>query len=316
MTRYSISQDAGLSTEVIKQAQQAQRKKVALNLVNSILTFILYIIITIVFVTPFIYLLGNSFRVNSQSIWGNLFPVSWKSFIPYDGVTLKNYIQALGLDVVSQGFGMNMSRALWISLASATCVIISSLVFNTCAAYFFARLKFPHKNILLVYVLATMMIPQQVVIVPLFLVVRSLGIINTFWALVVPWYSSPFIVFLLTQYFATLPYELDEAAIMDGANLLQILYMVVVPNSLPGLLTVSLLEFQFIWNEFYWPLVAVTNRELQPVQVHIAAQFTERDPQWGRVFSAMVLASAPIIIIFMMAQKYFFQSTAISGIKG
>ena len=309
MTRYSIPQDVGLSAEVIKQAQQAQRKKAIVNIVNLFFTFIIYIIITIVFVTPFIYLLGNSFRVNSQSIWGNLFPVSWKSFIPYDGVTLKNYIQALGLDVVSQGFGMNMSRALWISLASATCVIISSLVFNTCAAYFFARLKFPRKNILLVYVLATMMIPQQVVIVPLFLVVRSLGIINTFWALVVPWYSSPFIVFLLTQYFATLPYELDEAAIMDGANLLQILYMVVVPNSLPGLLTVSLLEFQFIWNEFYWPLVAVTNRELQPVQVHIAAQFTERDPQWGRVFSAMVLASAPIIIIFMMAQKYFFQST-------
>jgi ABC-type glycerol-3-phosphate transport system permease component len=316
MTRYSIPQDVGLSAEAIKQAQQAQRKKAIVNIVNLFFTFIIYIIITIVFVTPFIYLLGNSFRVNSQSIWGNLFPVSWKSFIPYDGVTLKNYIQALGLDVVSQGFGMNMSRALWISLASATCVIISSLVFNTCAAYFFARLKFPRKNILLVYVLATMMIPQQVVIVPLFLVVRSLGIINTFWALVVPWYSSPFIVFLLTQYFATLPYELDEAAIMDGANLLQILYMVVVPNSLPGLLTVSLLEFQFIWNEFYWPLVAVTNRELQPVQVHIAAQFTERDPQWGRVFSAMVLASAPIIIIFMMAQKYFFQSTAISGIKG
>jgi len=316
MTRYSISQDTRLSADVIKHAKQAQRKKIVINILSSMVTFIIYIVITIVFVTPFIYLLGNSFRVNSQSIWGNLFPVSWKSFIPYDGVTLKNYIQALGLDVVSRGFGMNMSRALWISLASATCVIISSLIFNTCAAYFFARLKFPRKNILLVYVLATMMIPQQVVIVPLFLVVRSLGIINTFWALVIPWYSSPFIVFLLTQYFATLPYELDEAAIMDGANLLQILYLIVVPNSLPGLLTVSLLEFQFIWNEFYWPLVAVTNRELQPVQVHIAAQFTERDPQWGRVFSAMVLASAPIILIFMMAQKYFFQSTAISGIKG
>ena len=116
MTRYSIPQDFGLSAEVIKQAQQAQRKKAIVNIVNLFFTFIIYIIITIVFVTPFIYLLGNSFRVNSQSIWGNLFPVSWKSFIPYDGVTLKNYIQALGLDVVSQGFGMNMSRALWMSL--------------------------------------------------------------------------------------------------------------------------------------------------------------------------------------------------------
>ena len=211
---------------------------------------------------------------------------------------------------------MNMSRALWISFASSTCVIILSLIFNTSAAYFFARLKFPRKNILLVFVLATMMIPQQVVIVPLFMVVRALGVINTFWALVVPWYASPFIVFLLIQYFATLPYELDEAAIMDGANYLQILWRVVIPNSLPGLLTVTLLEFQFIWNEFYWPLIAVSNSELQPVQVHIAAQFTERDPQWGRVFAAMVLASAPVIILFMMAQRYFFESAAMSGIKG
>jgi ABC-type glycerol-3-phosphate transport system permease component len=284
--------------------------------IKTILTIFLYAIIVFIFVTPFLYLLGNSFRINSQSIWGNLYPVSWKSFIPYDGVTLFNYVQALGLDVVSKGFGMNMSRALWISFASSTCVIILSLIFNTSAAYFFARLKFPRKNILLVFVLATMMIPQQVVIVPLFMVVRALGVINTFWALVIPWYASPFIVFLLIQYFATLPYELDEAAIVDGANYMQILWRVVIPNSLPGLLTVTLLEFQFIWNEFYWPLIAVTNSELQPVQVHIASQFTERDPQWGRVFAAMVLASAPVILLFMMAQRYFFESAAMSGIKG
>jgi multiple sugar transport system permease protein len=211
---------------------------------------------------------------------------------------------------------MNMSRALWISFASAVTVIGFSLVFNVGAAYFFGRLRFPRKNLILIYVLATMMIPQQVVIVPLFFVVRSLGIINTFWALVVPWYASPFIVFALTQFFADLPYELDEAAIMDGANLWQILWKIIIPNALPGLLTVTLLEFQFIWNEFYWPLVSVSNVELHPVQVHIAAQFTERDPQWGRVFAAMVLASAPVIILFMVAQRYFFESAAISGIKG
>lgn len=316
MATVQATHDTQSNELLVRQRRQAHQKKAARSTVNWIFTILIYIVLTIVFVMPFVYLLGNSFRINSQSIWGNLYPISWKSFIPYDGVTLFNYVQALGLDVVSRGFGMNMSRALWISFASATCVIASSLIFNTCAAYFFARLKFPHKNLLLIYVLATMMIPQQVVIVPLFLVVDALGIINTFWSLVVPWYASPFIVFLLIQYLAELPYELDEAATMDGANLLQILYHVIVPNSLPGLLTVTLLEFQFIWNEFYWPLVAVTNRELQPVQVHIAAQFTERDPQWGRVFAAMVLASAPVIIIFMMAQKYFFQSTALSGIKG
>jgi len=299
-----------------KRAERDKVIKFIKDAIITLMTWVVYLIIAFVFVTPFLYLLGNSFRINSQSIWGNLYPVSWKSFIPFDGVTLFNYIQALGLDVVSKGFGMNMSRALFISFASAASVIALSLVFNTGAAYFFGRLKFPRKNLLLIFVLATMMIPQQVVIVPLFFVVRSLGIINTFWALVVPWYASPFIVFALTQFFAELPYELDEAATMDGANLWQILWKVIIPNALPGLLTVALLEFQFIWNEFYWPLVSVTNRELHPVQVHIAAQFTERDPQWGRVFAAMVLASAPVIILFMAAQRYFYESAAISGIKG
>jgi ABC-type glycerol-3-phosphate transport system permease component len=191
-----------------------------------------------------------------------------------------------------------------------------SLIFNTGAAYFFARLRFPRKNLFLVYVVATMMIPQQVVIVPLYLVVNQLGLINTFWALVLPWYASPFIVFALTQFFADLPYELDEAAIMDGANYWQILWRIVIPNSLPGLLTVSLLEFQFIWNEFYWPLIAISSKSLYPVQVAIAFQFTERSPEWGRVFAAMVLASLPIIILFMFLQRYFYESVAISGIKG
>jgi ABC-type glycerol-3-phosphate transport system permease component len=160
------------------------------------------------------------------------------------------------------------------------------------------------------------MIPQQVVLVPLYLVVKQIGVINTFWAMVVPWYSSPFIVFLLTQYFSDLPYELDEAAIMDGANYFQILWKIVIPNTLPGLLTVSLLEFQFIWNEFYWPLIAIQEQKLYPIQVAIATQFTERDPQWGRVFAAMVIASLPIIILFMALQRYFYESVALSGIKG
>jgi len=155
-----------------------------------------------------------------------------------------------------------------------------------------------------------------VVIVPLFLVVNQLGLINTFWAMVVPWYASPFIVFALIGFFAELPYELDEAAILDGANLFQILTRVIVPNAIPGLITVSILEFQFIWNEFFWPLVAVSNKSLQPVQVAIANQFTDRDPQWGRVFAAMVLASAPIVILFIFTQRYFYRSVAISGVKG
>jgi len=296
-------------------AKVLHRKAVLRKVTRAILTVILYLIIVIVFLTPLVYVVGNSVR-NSQAIWNNAYPISWKTFIPYEGLIFGNYADTLGLTGEGQYLGMDISQNLLISLSSAIVVVSSSLIFNTAAAYFFGRLKFPGKKYLLVYVLATMMIPQQVVIIPLYLVVQQLGLINTFWALVVPWYASPFIVFLLTQFMSDLPYEFDEAAIIDGANQWQILWKVVIPNVIPGLITVSLMEFQFIWNEFYWPLIAISDRNLFPVQVAVASQFTESGPNWGVVFAAMVLASAPVIILFLLMQRYFFESTAMSGIKG
>jgi|GEM_PF-77708 len=312
-TQVQTETKTGLSIQA--QAVRDRRAALLRRWGGTIMTWVIYAVIAFVFVTPLAWVVGNSFRT-SQSIFFNIYPVSWKTFIPYDQFSLNNYFQALGVGTVAQGMGFNLDRALFISLSSATAVVICSLIFNTGAAYFFGRLHFPHKNLLLIYVIVTMMIPQQVVIVPLFLVVNQLGLTNTFWALVVPWYASPFIVFALTQFFAEVPPELDEAATIDGANLFQILTQVVIPNSVPGLLTVALLEFQFIWNEFYWPLVAINKQDLMPVQVAIATQFTERDPNWGRVFAAMVIASLPIILLFMLLQRYFYESAALSGLKG
>ncbi len=312
-TQVQTETKTGLSIQA--QAVRDRRAALLRRWGGTIMTWVIYAVVAFVFVTPMAWVVGNSFRT-SQSIFFNIYPVSWKTFIPYDQFSLNNYFQALGVGTVAQGMGFNLDRALFISLSSAIAVVICSLIFNTGAAYFFGRLRFPHKNLLLIYVIVTMMIPQQVVIVPLFLVVNQLGLTNTFWALVVPWYASPFIVFALTQFFAEVPPELDEAATIDGANLFQILTQVVIPNSVPGLLTVALLEFQFIWNEFYWPLVAINKQDLMPVQVAIATQFTERDPNWGRVFAAMVIASLPIILLFMLLQRYFYESAALSGLKG
>ncbi|HEY59159.1 MAG TPA: carbohydrate ABC transporter permease [Anaerolineae bacterium] len=282
---------------------------------DALLTIIIYVIIVIVFVLPLVYILGNSVR-DSKGIWDNAYPATWKTFIPNKRITLNNYEMALGIDPIGKTLGMDISHNLWISLASSCCVVSSSLVFNTAAAYFFGRLKFPGKKYLLIYVMATMMIPQQVVIVPLYLVAEKLNIINTFWALIVPWYASPFVVFLLTQFMSDIPREYDEAAIIDGANYWQILLKVIIPNIIPGLMTVSLMEFQFIWNEFYWPMIAVNNKNLYPIQVAIASQFTESAPSWGIVFSGMLLASAPIILLFLFLQRYFFESVAMTGLKG
>ncbi len=301
--------------EIHKKELKSKRTARFRKITNTVFTVIVLILIVIVFFLPFLWALGSSFRPSTY-IWSNVFPVSWKTFIPGKEFTLEGYRDALGISVIGSSRGMNLARSLIVSGGTAICVVCLSLLFNTCAAYFFGRLKFPGKKYLMAFVLVTMMIPQQVVIVPLFMVVKELGLYDTFWAMVVPWYASPFIVFSLSQFLSELPYELDEAAIMDGANLWQILWRVVVPNSLPGLITVSLLEFQFIWNGFYWPLIAVASRNLQPVQVAIAMQFSENEANWGRVFSAIVLASLPVIVLFLALQRYYFEDVALTGIKG
>ena len=298
-----------------KDQHLGRTEKIIKKIADVIFTSAVYALIFLVFALPLLYVLANSVRANTM-IWEHAYPVSWKTFIPYEGIIFDNFAQTLGIGVKGEGLGMDISRNLLISLVTAIFVVCLSLIFNTGAAYFFGRLKFPGKKYLLVYVLATMMIPQQVVAIPLYFVAEKFHLINTFWALVIPWYASPFVVFLLTQFMSDLPVDYDEAAKIDGANLWQILWQIILPNVIPGLLTVSIMEFQFIWNEFYWPLIAISNKNLYPVQVAIASQFGERTPDWGVVFAAMVLASGPIIILFLFLQKYFFESVAQSGIKG
>jgi ABC-type glycerol-3-phosphate transport system permease component len=285
------------------------------KVLETAITWIIYFVIAFVFLLPMVYVLGNSVR-DSQQIWENAYPASWKTFIPYEGITLENFETALGIGAIAKGQGMQIGQNLWISFASSICVVGLSLIFNTSAAYFFARLRFPGKSLLLVFVIATMMIPRQVVMVPLYIVVDALGIINSFPALIVPWYASPLIIFLLIQFMSDLPYEYDEAAIIEGANYWQILWRIVIPNVIPGLLTISLIEFQYIWNEFYWPLIAINDSKLYPVQVAVASLFTETSPNWGIVFAAMVLASGPVILLFFFLQRFFYESVAMSGVKG
>jgi ABC-type glycerol-3-phosphate transport system permease component len=147
-------------------------------------------------------------------------------------------------------------------------------------------------------------------------VVRNLDLQNTYWAMIVPWFASPFVIFALIQYFRDIPYELDEAALLDGASYFRIMRDVIVPLAIPGLVTISLLEFQFIWNLFYWPLISVQSNDIQVLQVAIASQTTQEGTFWGRTFAGSALASVPVIIIFLALQRYYIRGVAATGIKG
>jgi multiple sugar transport system permease protein/putative chitobiose transport system permease protein len=291
-----------------------RRGKQARKASSTMLRWVAYLVLVVIFLTPFVWMILGSLRLERE-IFANLFPFTWRTFVPIEW-TIENYVDVLGISEDGQRFGFNFGRNLLNSFLVSAAVVASSLVFNTMAAYFFARLPFPHKNVLLVYVIATMLVPFQVTIVPLYIVVRELGIQNSYWAMILPWFASPFVIFALIQFFKEIPVELDEAAIVDGASYPQILRHVIVPNSVPGLITMALLEFQFIWNLFFWPLIAVNANEIQVIQVAISAQTTQTQVFWGRTFAGAALASVPVILLFIVLQRYYVAGVAQTGVKG
>jgi multiple sugar transport system permease protein len=280
----------------------------------AVLRVVLYAILILIFLVPFIWMIFGSVRRESE-IFQHLYPFGWHTFFPIEW-TLEHYRDILGLSDAGRRSGLNFGRNLANTLIVSTAVVISSLVFNTMGAYFFARLKFPKKNWLLAFVLITLFVPFEVTMVPLYIVVRNLHLQNSYWAMIVPWFASPFVIFALIQYFRDIPYDLDEAALLDGASYLHILRTIIVPLAIPGLVTVSLLEFQFIWNLFYWPLIAVQSNDLQVLQVAISAQTTQQQTYWGRTFAGSALASVPVILIFLALQRYYVRGVASTGVKG
>ena len=285
-----------------------------LKRVWPVIEFILYIIIILIFIIPFLWMFFGSLRHEAE-IFANLYPFSWKTIFPVQW-TLKNYLDIFGLSAEGQRFGLQFQRFLFNSAFVSVAVVACSLVFNTMGAYFFARLDFPFKNALLIFVIATMLVPFQATIVPLYIVVSSMNLHDSYAGLILPWYASPFVIFALMQFMKEIPKDLDEAAIIDGAGYFGILRHIIVPLTIPGIITMALLEFQFIWDLFYWPLIVISSPKLQMIQVAIATQTTQNETFWGRTFAGSVLASLPVIILFLALQKYYVQGIAITGVKG
>lgn len=275
--------------------------------------WVLYVVLLVLFLLPFIWMFLGAVR-NESEIIGLMFPLSINTLVPVQW-TFDSFLAIYGISEDGRAGNYQFHKGLLNSGLTAGAVVLLSLIFNTMAAYFFARLPFPGKRYLLAYVIATFMIPADITIVPLYIVANFFGMLNTYWALIVPFYASPFIVFLLMQFMTSLPRELDEAALVDGANYWQILWLIVFPNTLPALTTAALIEFQFIWNNFFWPLVSTGDQSLQVIQVMIATQFTDRTIYWGRVFAGMVSAVLPVLILFLFCQRFYFRGAVLSGMK-
>lgn len=202
------------------------------------------------------------------------------------------------------------------SIIVSTTVTVAQIVTCATAAYAFARLRFRGKGVLFAVVIGSLMIPIQVTIVPLFLVMSKLGLTNTLWSLILPGIFSGFGIFLLRQHFMALPYELEEAAKLDGAGHFRTFARVILPLSGPSIATLGILCFTYWWNDLLLPLVMISDTERQTLPVGLvllAGRFSTGS--LGTIAAGIAMAIVPVLIVFLAAQRYIVQSIASSGLK-
>lgn len=203
-------------------------------------------------------------------------------------------------------------NSLMISLtATAGILLLDSL-----AAFSFAKKEFPGRDFIFWVMIGTMTIPGQVLLVPLFMVARELGIVNTPWAILLPQLSMVFGVFLLRQFMMTVPSELMEAARIDGASELGIYGRIMVPLAKPGLATLGILTFTSSWNSFLWPLIAVQKGDWYTLPVGLKTLQDQNLVNYGLLMSGAAIAAIPMIIVFLVFQQYFVKGLTLGGVKG
>jgi multiple sugar transport system permease protein len=225
---------------------------------------------------------------------------------PFD---FKNYPDAMNFEP----FFHYMLNTVFYGVMSVIGTILSSSV----VAYGFARIKWPERNFLFILMLATLMLPFQVTMIPLFILFKTLGWVGSFAPLIVPtFFGSAFNIFLLRQFFMTIPTSLSEAAYMDGASEFTIFWRIILPLAKPALATVALFQFIYAWNDFLGPLIYLNGQSLYTISLGLETYVSSYGTQWGLLMAAATVATLPIVVLFFLAQKTFIQGISITGLKG
>ena len=206
-----------------------------------------------------------------------------------------------------------------IAFANSTIVALSvtgfQIITAALAGYALARLEFKGKQIILLLILATLVIPFQLLVIPIFIILKWSHLINSYWSLILPSAANGFGIFLMRQYFINVPVELEEAAAIDGANRLQILTRIMLPLSRPAIITLFLFTFIGEWNDLFKPLVFTTRPELRTVQLALSEFQEQFTSDWSLLMAAVVIATIPVLILFLIGQKQFIQGIGSTGIK-
>ena len=283
------------------QAIAIKKKKSTSAIVRKVLLYVLLIIIGIIMVVPFLWMISTSLKEQYDTV---KIPPVWIPNPP----RWQNYVDLFTQQPMLQ-FMLNTIKIVFF-------VVLGQLFFSSLAAYSFARIKFKGRTVMFFFYIPTLMVPGQVTMIPTYLMFAKVGLVDNHIVLILPAFFSAFGVFLLRQFFMSLPKELEEAAEIDGCNPFTTYYRIMLPLIVPAMLTLGVFTLMNTWNDYMGPLIYLTTPEKYTMTLGIAYFKGVYTTQWNLVMAGSVLSVIPILVAYLCAQKYFVEGIAFSGVKG
>lgn len=292
----------------------AQRKSSPRTVAKRVIWYAAVILVSVITITPLVWTIATSLKPAGEALSSSL------SLIPQNP-TLNNYLQALT--------DFPFPRYFFNSLVLAVAGAVTNMFFGGMAGYALAKLKFRGRVAIFYVFLSSIMIPSIVTMIPSFLVLRyfplaggndlfgqgGTGFINSYWAVIIPGAAGAFAIFFMKQFFESLPDELGEAARIDGASEFRIFIQVYMPLAKAGFAVLGILTFQAGWNSFLWPLIVLNSPDMLTIQVGLAAFVNDHDTNYGPLMAGTVIASLPVLLVFVFAQRYIIEGVAQFGNK-
>ncbi len=273
------------------------------KILGRVLIYAMMLLVAIIIIIPIVWMFSTSFKIKSQLFTQQIYWIP-KVF------TLENYTKIL--NNASTPIGRWFMNTLFVSTVSTVLV----LIVDSLAAYAYARLDFPGRNVLFTLLLATLFLPGVMFLVPNFVTVTQLGMLNHFSAIIVPSLAGVFGVFFMRQFYQTIPHELEEAAYIDGANIFQTFLQVILPLTKSALATLAVITFLGVWNDFLWALLVLKDRAIQTLQPGLRTLQGAYTSEYGLMMAGAAIVAVPVLLLYLFLQRYVVQSVATSGLKG
>lgn len=270
------------------------------TLIRRIFVHLLLLLGLAITLAPFIWMISTSFK-SSESVF--TFPPQW---IP-EHPTLGQY-RALFREVNFLQFFKN-------SVIVAFGITLFSLFLNSLGGFAFAKYKFPGREKIFALLLATLMVPAQITMIPVFLMLKTIGLINSYWGLIIPAGASAFGIFLMRQFITTIPNDLIESARIDGCSEFRIYWTIILPLCKPVVAALGIFTFMGSWNAFLWPLIVMIKENMYTLPVALANLSGQYATKFGLLMAGAVVVVAPVIIVFILAQRYVIKGVAVTGLK-